>query len=172
MTLSVDKSTIFIEGPIVHDTGAVGDFDRFTELLDANLKTVKRVSLNSYGGAFYEGLMIGLSIRDHGLDTYAYDECYSACAYIWLAGVTPRAEAEAQIGIHAPYDGLTLKNDETGSMYVAWYFGLLGVRNFAFSSNIAHAPYNLLLEITPDILELFGLTMEVVDFNLRPSEVK
>src|SRR5690606_23204382 len=60
----------------------------------------RMVALNSPGGAVDSAIAMALKIHRLGLDTYVPAEmgCYSACAYMFLAGAERHARGE--LGVH------------------------------------------------------------------------
>lgn len=58
------------------------------------------VVLNSDGGMVSSALIIAHTIQDMGLDTYILPDsgCYSACAFLFFAGASRRADGE--LGVH------------------------------------------------------------------------
>lgn len=71
----------------------------FRRVLDA-APNAKVVALNSPGGNVQMGLLIADDIHQRKLTTYIPkgSGCYSACAYIFLAGVS--REVEGELGVH------------------------------------------------------------------------
>jgi len=59
--------------------------------------------LNSPGGVVDAALVVAHEIREKGIATYIPPKagCYSACAYLYLAGVSRRADGE--LGVHQLY---------------------------------------------------------------------
>ncbi len=60
------------------------------------------VVLNSSGGSFLGGIMLGLTLRQHGSPVLVPRGavCASACAYAFLGGVVRQAPNGARIGVH------------------------------------------------------------------------
>src|SRR5260370_26181045 len=82
--------------------GEIGpnDFDAFK--LKANSVGGKIfVFLRGPGGNLLSALQIGEFIRLKGWDTAVFDDCSSACAAIWLAGIRRMMTPNARIGFHA-----------------------------------------------------------------------
>ena len=57
--------------------------------------------INSKGGDLNEALKIGRIIRDSQIPIWSGEECYSACVFIFSAGV--ERYAQGNIGLHRPY---------------------------------------------------------------------
>lgn len=62
-----------------------GFADKMITALEAN-PSVKMVGLGSGGGYVHEALQAGLYIRDHGYGTVLWNNCYSACPLVFMAG--------------------------------------------------------------------------------------
>ncbi|MFN0217817.1 MAG: hypothetical protein ACKVP4_03265 [Hyphomicrobium sp.] len=123
---------ITLKGPI-----AAGDSEKLKSAFDALPSEFggesTRLCLNSPGGDYYEGLsMIWMMLRRTNVATIVDRgaECFSACAFMFLAGNTPASEdgemapdrtldAGGTLGFHAPYlttpekTGSTAVSDET-----------------------------------------------------------
>lgn len=71
----------------------------FNQMLRLNPR-ITTLELNSPGGSVYAALSIAPVIRDAGLTTVipAGAKCFSACAYLFFAGVV--REAGGQLGVH------------------------------------------------------------------------
>ncbi|MBP1851987.1 PAN domain-containing protein [Rhizobium halophytocola] len=94
---SVDDSQpdlIVLNGEI--DVGSALNFRRILEAAPQ----AKAVALNSPGGSVQMGLLIADDIHQRGLATYIPKQsgCYSACAYVFLAGTARLADGE--LGVH------------------------------------------------------------------------
>lgn len=115
-TNSSELCAFSLHGPVVS-----GDRDRLSTLLDASRldefdqRTVS-ICLDSLGGSFDEGIAVSELVYDRGLSTVVADgaECYSACAFIFMAGVSANRAGPARmlsagaiLGFHAPYFSLS-----------------------------------------------------------------
>jgi len=91
---AADPFAVILDGEI--DKGAADTFERVIEVYPA----VQVVILNSPGGSLVEAIGVASMVYEHGLDTYipANAACYSACAYVFLAGEMRLAEGE--LGVH------------------------------------------------------------------------
>jgi hypothetical protein len=98
---------IVVDGEILK-----GDFEVF--VTQYNNTKFGRVCLNSPGGSYFDGIKIARFINDSRISTrvQADGECYSACAIIFMAGITEVGDFEYRdrtlepggtIGFHAPY---------------------------------------------------------------------
>lgn len=94
IVLSDDGQTLYVTGTLLQ-----GSYLRLAEAARAapNLRTVY---LASYGGLTVEGRLIGLFIRNHGLDTYVEHVCASACTMAFIAGRQRVLGPEGVIGFH------------------------------------------------------------------------
>jgi hypothetical protein len=108
-------------------TITVGDYEKFFLLIRRNLDQLKEldtrirtICLKSDGGSYDEALKIADLIYNHGISTLIeYDsQCMSACAIIFMAGVSSsdglkpimpyrRLSAGGKLGFHAPYTSIS-----------------------------------------------------------------
>lgn len=92
-----DTPTVAVlNGPLAHHSPL--DFRR---LLDA-FPNVQTLGLNSDGGDVSAGLILALDVHDRAIDTVISSNsgCYSACAYVFLAGA--HRQVDGEIGVHMP----------------------------------------------------------------------
>jgi hypothetical protein len=84
-----------LNGPIAHHTPL--DFRRVVDAFP-----VQTLGLNSTGGDVSAGLILALEVHDMAIDTVISSDagCYSACAYVFLAGSSRQVDGE--IGVHMP----------------------------------------------------------------------
>ena len=87
-------SLIHLRGPL-----EVGISARVGELIARN-PAVEGIILDSGGGQIYQGRGLALLIRQHGLDTYTLEKCFSSCATAFIAGNRRTLGANALIGFH------------------------------------------------------------------------
>jgi hypothetical protein len=92
-TCAVGATAVGIYGEI-----QLNDFDAF-KAKARQLSGKVAVVLDGPGGALIAALQIDAYVRLKGWGTM--DECYSACASIWLAGTPRMMGPEAKIGVHA-----------------------------------------------------------------------
>jgi hypothetical protein len=90
-------ATITVEGTLL-----VGDGDKFQEKTSTLRDAI--VVLRSDGGAAFDGIKIGETIRRMGFSSLVVARCASACAVAWLGGTHRFMAAGSQIGFHAAYD--------------------------------------------------------------------
>lgn len=101
---------LYVDGPIVH-----GTFRQFEEFLTSGKVEGHsgKIFLNSRGGSLGEALQIGRLVREYGLDTrvgqvrdfslpsFALEGvCESACAYIFMGGVSRSLRDGDVLGVH------------------------------------------------------------------------
>lgn len=87
----------------------LGDEARFVRLIKeipeskhASPFTGPFVQLDSLGGSVLAAVRMGRVIRSFQLSTFvdAYENCYSACFYIWAAGEARWADVTSRMGVH------------------------------------------------------------------------
>lgn len=61
---------------------------------------IRSVVLQSRGGQIYEGRGLAKLFTEHGIDTYVYEECSSACATAFIGGKQRYISAHAKLGFH------------------------------------------------------------------------
>lgn len=81
-----------------------GDFEfGITRNLEALLKRHRGVAgivLSSDGGQIYEGRGVARLIMGHGLDTYVFETCKSACTTAFIGGATRTLGPNGRLGFH------------------------------------------------------------------------
>ena len=89
-----DPTTIFLVGDIDVRAGL-----NFARIVDASGEA-KNLVLASDGGLVHVALSIALEVRRQQLTTFvpSGSRCYSACSFLWFAGVNRHADGE--IGVH------------------------------------------------------------------------
>jgi hypothetical protein len=159
-----EKLTIvYIDGDIVE-----GDWDRFKRVVQG-LKGPVAISLNSDGGKIFDGLNIGIAIRNMKWMTIAR-HCHSVCADIWLAGVERAVFENSTVGFHSAYiekDGKAVIEVGSGNAVVGAYLSRLGF-NYDFIGYATSAK--------PDDMDMFNsekakkYNVSVTVFNKKFSE--
>ena len=82
-----------------------GFADRFAAILDAS-PSVTVVTLGSGGGSVRDALIAGMLIRQRGLDTSLWGNCYSACPLVFMGGIGRLVwAAPYRLGFHQIYTG-------------------------------------------------------------------
>ncbi|MEO8225697.1 MAG: hypothetical protein ABI661_12905 [Gammaproteobacteria bacterium] len=93
---------------------------------------VRRIQLESGGGALSEGTRLREVIISHGLDTYTADECSSACVSAYAGGRRRYLQRGARLGFHLPrnWDALSTSAVPWAYRSELAYFSQLGVPNW------------------------------------------
>ncbi len=101
------------------------------ELLAGN-PDIRRIRLNSGGGALSEGVRLRELIIAHGLDTYSSRECSSACISAFIGGRFRYLHRGARMGFHLPRNWEPLSTSPVSGLYAAElsYFQQRGVPNW------------------------------------------
>jgi hypothetical protein len=94
----------------------VGVSAAVSELLAGN-PDVRRIRLNSGGGALSEGVRLRELIVAHQLDTYSSRECSSACVSAFIGGRFRYLQRGARMGFHLPRNWQPLSTGPLTSMY-------------------------------------------------------
>ncbi|MCL4779229.1 MAG: hypothetical protein KJ049_03515 [Gammaproteobacteria bacterium] len=87
------------------------------EALLASNPGVRRIRLNSGGGALSEGVRLREIIIAHGLDTYSSRECSSACVSAFVGGRLRILQRGARMGFHLPRNWEPLSTGPVSSFY-------------------------------------------------------
>ena len=105
-----------------------GFADRFAAILEDS-PDVTEVTLGSGGGSVIDALIAGTLIRDRGLATTIYGNCYSACPLLYMGG-SPRTiwAAPYRLGFHQIYtgNGVPLAFDHPTYTLVSHYIREMG----------------------------------------------
>lgn len=88
--------TFSIDGEIVD-----GDAARFLAELITWKDPPTVFHITSMGGNLDEAMKIGRIIRKSQIPVWSFGECYSACVFIYVAGV--ERDSKGKIGLHRPY---------------------------------------------------------------------
>lgn len=148
-----DYSTILVSGVI-----SEGDAERFEEVASGLRKAT--VTLNSPGGSVSEALSIGASIRERNWATSVLpdNECFSACALIWISSERRYISQSSVIGFHAAYKYSNGIKAETGmgNAEIGSYLTHLGLRIEAIRF-ITQAPPDKVNIMTPEIARALGV---------------
>jgi len=78
-----------------------GDFVKFIISLASWNDPPTIFHINSIGGNLDEAMKIGEIVRASQIPVWSGEECYSACVFIYAAGV--ERDARGKIGLHRPY---------------------------------------------------------------------
>ncbi|RYE08169.1 MAG: hypothetical protein EOP22_14545 [Hyphomicrobiales bacterium] len=120
---------------------------------------VTTLVLNSDGGLVEQALLIAHEISERGLDTYvpAGSGCYSACAYVFLAGANRKAVGE--LGVHQVY-GPDDDFDVVGTQ-----IALSDVLDALNEFGVRHEVVSEMLRTPPDSMYVFS-TRELADLGI------
>ena len=90
----IDPGVIYMSGPIEVRTGL-----HFQRILDAS-GVARELVLDSGGGLVHTALPMAIEVRRRGLHTRVPEGaiCFSACSFLWFAGV--RRFADGAVGVH------------------------------------------------------------------------
>ena len=126
-----------LNGPIAHHTPL--DFRR---VLDAF--PVQTLGLNSSGGDVSAGLVLALEVHDRAIDTVISSDagCYSACAYVFLAGAARQVDGLIGVHIPSPIDDRVLTE--------------LDIRFVLAKFDVPIWIYDGILNTPPDDIQVFG----------------
>lgn len=94
LTLSDDGSRIHLQGDF-----RVGVTKEMRSLVERN-PGVGAIVLSSNGGRVTEGRGVARLIKQHGLDTYVFDLCKSACTTAFIAGAKRTLGVNGKLGFH------------------------------------------------------------------------
>lgn len=115
--------------------------------------------VNSDGGRVWEALQIARYVHLGKLHTLIPSgrACYSACAYIFLAGTTRTIEAGGRLGVHQIYGNSDPSETQVTLAYVFDALRDFGVADGVISTMLRTAPGDM-HEFTADEIVEFGLT--------------
>lgn len=98
------------DGSLVHFRGTIGyRAARDLRRLLMSHPEVRGIILDSPGGWIASGRSLGRMIHEHGLNTYSFEGCHSACATAFISGSNRYLADEARLGFHqyaVPFGGL------------------------------------------------------------------
>ena len=120
-TTDAGNEFIVIDGPIVD-----GDYNNFVKVFSQHPKAAL-VVLNSNGGVVYDGIKIGMLIRQSDLNTMIVNDgvCFSICAAIFFSGKQKFIQERSNLGVHSASDATGKRAEDINAM-IGWYFGMLG----------------------------------------------
>lgn len=105
-----------------------GFAERFETALNEN-PSITEVTLGSAGGSVRDAIIAGSMIRDRGLNTTIYGNCYSACPLVFLGGIRRVIwAAPYRLGFHQIYTGSgdAIPFDSPTYSHVAKYVSAMG----------------------------------------------
>lgn len=107
ITFVKDGNKLLVRGPVE------GNFyESLKKALDTN-RGITTITLGSGGGNVVNAIKAGIMIRQRGLETELYDNCFSACPLVFMGGVRRTLWAmEASLGFHqASIEGKAVPRD-------------------------------------------------------------
>jgi hypothetical protein len=109
-----------------------------------------------------QAIRIGSRIREKGFTTYVAgeDECWSACALAWLAGVPRYMSPTASVGFHAAYDKSGDPHGLTNAV-VGAYISRIGLPIEAVICATIAGPQEM-MRLTPEMAEKCGISVRLV----------
>lgn len=110
--VSSERQTFYdVDGAVLRILGDVenGFAEKIRSALSENPQ-IRTVALGSGGGAVYEAMLAGIYIRERGLETTLYNNCYSACTILFISGV--------QRTVWSPYPDLQFHQVSQGGVAV------------------------------------------------------
>ena len=90
---------------------------RAVQVLLAANPQVRRIRLESGGGALSEGIRLRRVIMARSLDTYTARECSSACVSAYIGGRFRYLQRGARMGVHLPRNWETFSTNPVASVY-------------------------------------------------------
>ncbi|MGV3511397.1 MAG: hypothetical protein ACO1OX_05270 [Novosphingobium sp.] len=165
---SGDPGGILIKGEI-----QPGDEERFRSISLRLPSAI--VMLESDGGTLMPALEIGRIIRVAGYDTTIRQRktCASACALIWLAGISREVKEGGRVGFHAAYRDNQGKLEEVGSAnaLIGSYLTSLGLPTKAvlFATS---APPDVILWLTEENSTASGIDFAQGGAAAVPNQIR
>ncbi|MEZ5932575.1 MAG: hypothetical protein R3F54_11560 [Alphaproteobacteria bacterium] len=95
LTYLPDDHAILIDGPF--DVGLSRDL----RAMLAEADDIEAIVLDSDGGRIFEARGVAKQILDHGLDTYVFGRCRSACTLAFVAGASRKLGTKGTLGFHS-----------------------------------------------------------------------
>ena len=128
------QSSFYVVTNEGHALKVLGDIEagfaqKVEDAIEAN-PTVEVVMLGSGGGYIDEAMKAGAYIRRKGLDTTLYNNCYSACPLVFMAGVERlNWSPYPKLGFHQIYtpDGQAVPLDSQPYRLVFGYLTRMGI---------------------------------------------
>lgn len=119
-----------VQGNQLHVYGDIdfGFAERFAVILKAN-PSITEVTLGSGGGSVHDALLAGVMIRQRGLNTTIYGNCFSACPLVFMGGNRRVVwAAPYRLGFHQIYTGggVAIPLDDKLYGFVSQYVARMG----------------------------------------------
>lgn len=144
----VEEATLRVIGNVEQ-----GFADKLKAVILDNPK-VKYVALGSGGGSVAEAIEAGLFIRESGLNTLLWNNCYSACTIVFIAGVNRQIWSPyPDLSFHqVSRDGVAIPLDDPSYHKLAAYAAYMGVNARTFLELTWSAPPSAFVTPHVDIL--------------------
>jgi hypothetical protein len=154
-------ATVTVEGTLL-----VGDGDKFQEKTSALRDAI--VVLRSDGGAAFEGIKIGETIRRKGFSSLVINRCASACAVAWLGGTHRFMAAGSQIGFHAAYDAQSGQERGYPNARIGAYLNRIGLTDDAVTY-ITAAPPNSMTWLSVADAKQYRIDVTLLNVSCGPE---
>lgn len=159
------SANIYLSGEITQNQA-----DTLSRLIDSSLvknngKLVLAVVLDSKGGDLYAAMAIGRKLRQRGDVAVVVPndaECYSACVFIFAAGMT--RHASGKVGIHRPFK-MDPSSDPVAN---AKWFDKVSVdaRAYLREMRVRESLYDDMVAIPPSRIRIFDGQHELNQYGL------
>jgi hypothetical protein len=148
------------DGNAITISGQINPNDFETFKIKAGPLTKADVWLSSPGGDLQAAIKIGEFIRLRGWSTFVTAGCSSACALIWLGGVTRYMTDTARVGFHAA--SINGQEKGAGNAVIGAYMNRLGLSYdavlFATTASSSDITY-----LTPDYAKHIGIKVTMIE---------
>lgn len=138
-----------------------GYAQKIIDAIEANPR-IEEVALGSGGGLVKEAMRAGEFIRHRGLETTLYNNCYSACPLVFMAGVQrSNWSPYADLGFHQIYtsDGIPVPFDSSVYRHVYTYLVRMDIEPRYVLQKMWSAP-------PQDMTNVNGYSDELCDANI------
>jgi len=149
--------------------GAIAPGDSKRIIAELREKAPSAISLNSPGGSVSDALDIGRVVREIGADTDLQNAsvCFSACPYIFAAGVDRKVAEQARLGVHQHSFGestllpafLAVDDIQRGQAEVLDYLDTMGIDLRIMGPAMA-TPADEIYVLTQDELQTWNVVTE------------
>ncbi len=106
-----------------------GFADRLANFLKEN-DNIDTVSLGSHGGSVKDAIKAGMMIRERGISTSLWNNCYSACALVFIGGKDREITLAIDLGFHqVSRDGKAIEYSDPTYKVIHNYGEKMGVNS-------------------------------------------
>jgi hypothetical protein len=141
-------------------TGQIDPNDFETFKIKAGPLAKADVWLSSPGGDLQAAIKIGEFVRLRGWSTFVSAGCSSACALIWLAGISRYMTDAARIGFHAA--SVNGQEKGSGNAVIGAYMNRLGLNYDAVLFVTTASPSDITY-LTPDYAKRIGIEVTIIE---------